>query len=323
MVIWTALWGQMNTDEQHTSSHCGSPLWPSRLWRDQLQQDQMSGQVLCGRVDSYRYYLDLQSIPSLLSCEAQKMVIFIPFLSAALYSCNFLSWSWFSPYLEACADTSHPPPLNSLLWAPSTLLEAPSTSPWLSNDTAGLVSSFSRPALPDHMSFGPGLPQAHVLVCLQPWVEVSSAQGWSWAGKMMKHNEAYPPGSHVQAWETQEDWKQPAQLYKLCLTSLIVFSKETDGSVGEGRTTGIFPWLGGQDTIRVFGLVSTQKTTWMANLKCFCSVLWSSSDIQFPQGSILRPASTFYHSPWWSGGWNGLHPEQDRQCGRNSQYSAK
>lgn len=126
MVIWTALWEQMNTDEQHTSSHCGSPLWPSRLWRDQLEQDQMSGQVLCGRVDSYRYYLDLQSIPSLLSCEAQKMVIFIPFLSAALYSCNFLSWSWFSPYLEACADTSHPPPLNSLLWAPSNLLEAPS-----------------------------------------------------------------------------------------------------------------------------------------------------------------------------------------------------
>lgn len=197
------------------------------------------------------------------------------------------------------------------------------TSPWLSNDTAGLVSSFSRPALPDHMSFGPGLPQAHVLVCLQPWVEVSSAQGWSWAGKMMKHNEAYPPGSHVQAWETQEDWKQPAQLYKLCLTSLIGFSKETDGSVGEGRTTGIFPWLGGQDTIRVFGLVSTQKTTWMANLKCFCSVLWSSSGIQFPQGSILRPASTFYYSPWWPGGWNGVHPEQDRQCGRNSQYSAK
>lgn len=70
----------------------------------------------------------------------------------------------------------------------------------------------------------------------------------------MKYDEAYPPGSHVQAWEAQENWKQPAQIYNSCLTSLIGVSKETDG---EGRATGIFLWLRGQDTIMVFGLVST------------------------------------------------------------------
>lgn len=177
MAIWTAVWGQVSTDKQHTSCHCCSPLtiqtvegsvaagpdeWSSSLWQAGLVQ------ILQGSAKYTQVSLpwntengDLHSLPLL-----------------ALYSCNFLSWSWFTPYLEACALIHHPsaasprllPPCSqarSLFWPPV---------PGSAVTQQGWAPATQGPALPGHRSWSLVHPQAHVLVCLQPWTGVSNAQ---------------------------------------------------------------------------------------------------------------------------------------------------
>lgn len=216
MAIWTAVWGQVSTDKQHTSCHCCSPLtiqtvegsvaagpdeWSSSLWQAGLVQ------ILQGSAKYTQVSLpwntengDLHSFPLL-----------------ALYSCNFLSWSWFTPLSWSLC--SHPSPLSSLPQAPSTLLTGQepllATSAWLSSDTAGLGSSYSRPSPAWPQVLEPG-PPTSPCPCLSPALDrgvqcPGAGQGRGWntmkhilLGAMSRH------GRHKKATNSQHKFTNPA-----------------------------------------------------------------------------------------------------------------
>ena len=163
------------------------------------------------------------------------------------------------PDLAACADTSHPsfcqgpesttspyrpspaspglpPPARSL--GPHVSSRGRQPLPQRHRSRAGLQLSTAQPC-PAMGPAKPGPPTGPRL-SPSPHREMPNAWGWSWAGEMMKHDETYPPGSHVQAREGQGNREQPAWIYKSYLTSLTGFSNETDSSVDEERATGIF-----------------------------------------------------------------------------------
>lgn len=138
----------------------------------------MSGRVLSGRLAWYRYYRDLQSIPKCLSRETLKMGIFILFLCLPYTAVIFSPGHDLLHYLEAYALIHHPsaasprllPPCSqarSLFWPPV---------PGSAVTQQGWAPATQGPALPGHRSWSLVHPQAHVLVCLQPWTGVSNAQ---------------------------------------------------------------------------------------------------------------------------------------------------
>lgn len=155
-------------------------------------------------------------------------------------------WKWVSPfpsflwpykmyfsllviisYLEAYADTSHPPPLSILpgLLLPCSWARSPLWPP--APGSAMTQQGWFQLLLPGHRSFEPGPPTSSCPGLSPTPVGVSNGQGWSWAEEMMKYDEAYPcPG-----------FRGITRLE----TARIGFSKETDGSLGEGKPTGILP----------------------------------------------------------------------------------
>lgn len=222
--IWTAVWGQVNNDEQLSSlclfsdhPDCGGISCIRTRW---VVKSSMAGWLstditwICKVNPTFspvKHWKWVSSFPSFL--WPYKMYF------SLLVIISSLSWS-LCRYLSSTTP-QHPP------WAPSTLLmgQEPTltTSPYLSNDSAGLVSA--TPAWPQvlwawstHKSMSGLSPTL---------VGMSNGQGWSWAGEMMKYDEAYPcPG-----------FRGITRLE----TARIGFSKETDGFLGEGKPIGIFP----------------------------------------------------------------------------------